>query len=265
MGSGRGTTTASSVCSSSLKSITLAPATARPRGRPRPSVSRDRLVPSLERSVGLGPTFFPAQRCLGHCSVCRHPTPINPDQAVIGQQPLTPEGLEHTGLGPFAKTAVGGRWRTDAGGFERLPLTTRAQDKEDRVHRGAIWNPRIMAAQRMRWTLRQQRLHAPPELIRQPPAIVLDQSPHRDLHPLKSKSPTAQIRQAPYWNRLLGSQPCGNRRFRLIPPDAPGLGPHRGQFPGDRPRAMRGTQPRRSPGCGIRGDDARIGIPAAQT
>ncbi len=167
-------------------------------------------MPSLERSVGLGPTFFPAQRCLGHCSVCRHPTPINPDQAVIGQQPLTPEGLEHTGLGPFAKTAVGGRWRTDAGGFERLPLTTRAQDKEDRVHRGAIWNPRIMAAQRMRWTLRQQRLHAPPELIRQPPAIVLDQSPHRDLHPLKSKSPTAQIRQAPYWNRLLAEETGGD-------------------------------------------------------
>jgi hypothetical protein len=67
---------ASRVVSTSCISWRWAPATAMPRGRPWPSVSRLRLVPSLLRSVGFLPTFFPPKRRLGHRPVHRLPLPL---------------------------------------------------------------------------------------------------------------------------------------------------------------------------------------------
>ena len=44
--------------------VNVAPATANPMGMPRASVSTDRFTPSLPRSVGFFPVFFPTQRRL---------------------------------------------------------------------------------------------------------------------------------------------------------------------------------------------------------
>src|SRR3954464_10965160 len=153
---------ASSVSSSSLKSGTLAPSTAKTTGTPRASVTTERLVPSLPRSVGLGPVFFPTPRSLGHRSVGRQPLPVDPDQPVIAQQSLPPELVEHPGL--FGEAPVG--LRADPGGAQGTPLAAGAQDEEDRVHRGAIRDTRVVAAQRMARPGRQQPNHLLPQLIR---------------------------------------------------------------------------------------------------
>src|SRR3954464_2617149 len=151
---------ASSVSSSSLKSGTLAPSTAKTTGTPRASVTTERLVPSLPRSVGLGPVFFPTPRSLGHRSVGRQPLPVDPDQPVIAQQSLPPELVEHPRL--FGEAPVGRRLRADPGGAQCAPLAAGAQDEEDRVHRGAIRDTRVVAAQRMARPGGQQRNHLLP-------------------------------------------------------------------------------------------------------
>src|SRR3954465_11058123 len=87
-------------------------------GIPRASVTTERLVPSLPRSVGLGPVFFPTQRSLGHRSVGRQPLPVDPDQPVIAQQSLPPELVEPPGLDPFGEAPVGRRLRADPGGAQ---------------------------------------------------------------------------------------------------------------------------------------------------
>ena len=82
VGSGRSTTILSMVVRTSFMSFRLAPATAKPIGTPWPSVSRLRLTPSLPRSVGLGPVFFPAQRGFGHGPVHAQPVPVDPFQLI---------------------------------------------------------------------------------------------------------------------------------------------------------------------------------------
>src|SRR3954454_19689191 len=106
VGAGRSTGTASMVSRISLWSFRLAPATARPSGTPRPSVSRLRLVPDLPLSVGVGPVFPPAERRLAHRPAERQPIPIDPDQVVVGQEAPAPELVEHAGLGPLQEAAV---------------------------------------------------------------------------------------------------------------------------------------------------------------
>jgi len=68
------------------------------------------------------------------------------------------------------------RGRTDPGLFQGVPLTARAQDEKDRVHRRAVGDAGIVTAERMPGTRRQQRLHPLPQNVRQPPSIV-DNSP----------------------------------------------------------------------------------------
>src|SRR4051794_9938221 len=63
-GSGRSTTTASIVSSSSLQSGTFAPAITAPSGPPSASTSTLFLVPFLPRPVGLRPVFSPPNRAL---------------------------------------------------------------------------------------------------------------------------------------------------------------------------------------------------------
>src|SRR5262245_39760002 len=125
---------ASRVASTNFISWRLAPSTATPSGIPCPSVSTLRLVPSLPRSVGFLPTFFPTQRGLGPSSVHRLPFPVEPLQLIILQQPLLPEPLKHLRRPPCLK-AVMDRTRSAEAARQRFPLAPRAQHIQDGRHR----------------------------------------------------------------------------------------------------------------------------------
>src|SRR5579859_2297055 len=89
-----------------LKSLRLAPSTARPIGTPLASVSKLRFVPSFARSVGFGPVFFPTERRLRHRAVHRHPFPINPFQFVVFPKSLSPELEKYARFGPFNESPM---------------------------------------------------------------------------------------------------------------------------------------------------------------
>src|SRR5512135_2535872 len=105
-------------------SLRLAPATAKPMGTPCPSVSRLRLTPSLPRSVGLGPVFFPAQRRFGHRPVHAQPVPLNAFQFVKAFDTALPELQKHTGCHPLLKAVMRRRMAHQFGLIQRLPLAT---------------------------------------------------------------------------------------------------------------------------------------------
>ena len=149
VGRGRGTGMLSIVSAISLWSFLFAPSTVSPTGTPAPSVSRLRFVPRLARSVGLGPVFFPAQRSLRHRAVHRQPFPVDPFGLVVGQEPLAPELVKHSCVEPFAKPPVGRGARADPRGVKRIPLAASPKHEEDSVHRVAIGDARIVAAERM--------------------------------------------------------------------------------------------------------------------
>src|SRR5512147_2344080 len=115
-GSGRATGMLSMVSRISLWSLRLAPSTATPIGTPAASVRTLRLTPSLPRSVGFLPVFFPPERGLGHGPVHRLPPPSDPLQPVVLGQAELPEPGEHPGLGPLLEPAVGRGVGADAGG-----------------------------------------------------------------------------------------------------------------------------------------------------
>src|SRR4029450_12998839 len=81
-------------------SVRLAPSTASPTGMPSASTSRLRLAPSLPRSVGFLPVFFPPQRRLGHAAVHAQPGPVDPLPVVVGHQPGLPHRQEDAALDP---------------------------------------------------------------------------------------------------------------------------------------------------------------------
>src|ERR1039457_692245 len=137
------------VSAMSLWSLRFAPSIVRPTGTPAPSVRRLRLVPSLPRSVGLGPVLFPPARSLGHAAVQSKPVPLYPFGVVVSQETLAPEFVEDPGIEPFAKSAVGRRARTDSCRIQGIPLTASPQHEENRGHRTAIGNPRVVASKRM--------------------------------------------------------------------------------------------------------------------
>src|SRR4051794_29735512 len=86
-GAGRSTTTASMVSSSSLQSGTLAPAITAPSGPPSASTSTLFLVPTLPRSVGFGPVFFPPEPGLAQHPVGALPLPVHrPDLVALLDQ-----------------------------------------------------------------------------------------------------------------------------------------------------------------------------------
>jgi hypothetical protein len=59
-----------------------------------------------------------------------------------------------------------------------FPLAARAQDEEDRVHRVPVGDAGVVTAERMRRPGREQALHLRPELVRDPPAVVLRDQAH---------------------------------------------------------------------------------------
>jgi hypothetical protein len=161
-----------------LWSLRFAPSTVRPSGMPAASVTRLRLVPSLARSVGLGPVFFPTQRGLGHGPVHGQPTPVQPLERIVGEQSASPELVEHSVLRPLEESAVSRRTRADTGTVQGVPGASGAQHEHDRVHGIAVWYPRSMAAQRM-WRGRgKQWLHLHPQLVGNSPAVILGNKTH---------------------------------------------------------------------------------------
>src|ERR1039457_1032477 len=115
---GRSTGMLASVSRTIRMSWRLAPSTASPTGTPEASVSSERLTPSLARSVGLGPHFFPRQWRFGHRAVQAQPAPVEAFQFIVLQEPGRPEFQEHAGLYPLLEPVVRRRGRTDARGIQ---------------------------------------------------------------------------------------------------------------------------------------------------
>jgi len=157
------------VSAMSLWSLRFAPSTVRPTGTPAPSVRRLRLVPSLPRSVGLGPVFFPPKWGLGHGPVQRKPGPVDALRIIVGQESLPPELVEDTTVEPFAKSAIRRGARTDPSCVQRIPLAAGPQHEEDRRHGVAVGDPWTVTSEWMCRTLGQQRLHLGPHCIGQLP------------------------------------------------------------------------------------------------
>src|SRR5271168_4997804 len=106
---------------------------ARPSGMPRRSQRIDRLTPSLPRSVGFLPVFFPAQRRLGHGAVDALPIPADAAPPVVAFQHPPPSLAKYPPLCPFLKVSVN-RAAAAVLAWQRLPLATRTQDVEHTVH-----------------------------------------------------------------------------------------------------------------------------------
>jgi hypothetical protein len=67
---------------------------------------RHRFTPSLARSVGLGPVFFPAERRLRHRAVHCEPRPVDPFELVVLQEAALPELKENAGVSPSLEPAM---------------------------------------------------------------------------------------------------------------------------------------------------------------
>jgi hypothetical protein len=114
---------------------------------PLPSTSRLRLAPSLARSVGFFPVFFPPQGCLGHAPVHAQPLPVDALQAVVVQQPQAPHVEEDAVADPELEAVVGGGPGAELGGVQGLPLAAGAQDVEDGVQTDAVLSRGSAAAE----------------------------------------------------------------------------------------------------------------------
>src|SRR5512145_2639705 len=116
-------------------------------GMPRASVSTDRFTPSLPRSVGFFPVFFPTQRRLGLRPVQTLPSPRDAASAVVAFQLRLPQPLEDAQRGPLLKVAMD----RAAGAVVRrhgLPLAAGAEYVKDAVHHLAQVGSRPSAARR---------------------------------------------------------------------------------------------------------------------
>ena len=135
VGRGRRRGRLSSVARKSLWSCTLAPAIARPKGTPRPSVNTDRLTPNLPRSVGFFPVFFPAQGSLGGRAVQTLPLAIGCRATASYRRSKYFHSLRNT-----PRCAHSWKYRCNVlpdpnSCGRRLPLATGSQDIENAVCR----------------------------------------------------------------------------------------------------------------------------------
>ena len=126
-----------------------------------------RLTPSLPRSVGLGPVFFPAQRGLGLGPVSAQPAPVDPFQLVVLRQTGFPELPEHPSLHPFLEPVMGGGPWADPRGIQGLPLAPGTQDEKYSLHAVPVRPPGTTTAKAMGvLVFGNQGFHLLPELIR---------------------------------------------------------------------------------------------------
>src|SRR5690625_1535793 len=147
-------------------SCLLAPSTVIESGMPRASVSRQRLVPLLARSVGLGPVPFPPQRRLCHGPIHCLPLPVEPDLLIVESEPFLPDSAEESGSAPLQEAVV---YRTSGSKRARdcLPLDSGAKYVVDCTHGPMIIHPWTsgLLLRAWRWN---QRLNLLPEFIREP-------------------------------------------------------------------------------------------------
>jgi hypothetical protein len=133
VGVGHSTRVASKVWANSLISLRLAGATTMAMGRPCPSVKTLRFVPSLPRSVGLGPVAAP-QRRLGHRPIDALSGALQSRKVVVDLQRLGPEVREHIGRDPMMVAVVvnGPEWPEALAG-QRPSRVAGVQGEEDPV------------------------------------------------------------------------------------------------------------------------------------
>jgi hypothetical protein len=62
--------------------------------------------------------------------------------------------------------------RTQPSGIQGTPLATGAEHKENRLHGPAVSDTRMVASYRMGLTGWQERLHMPPQPVRDAPAVI---------------------------------------------------------------------------------------------
>src|SRR6516162_4852630 len=162
----------SMVCRVSLKSLRLAPSMTAPTGTPRASVRMLRLTPSLPRSVGLLPAFFPPERGLAHRPVHAQPGPVDAHEEVVLQQARLPELQEDAGLYPLLEAVVGGRAGAERGGVQGLPLAAGAQHVEDGVQTIPVRAPGPAAAEAVGvGSFGDQRPQLLPQLVWEAPLV----------------------------------------------------------------------------------------------
>src|SRR2546425_1421124 len=159
-----------------LPSFTLAAVTMSDNGTPRPSTSRWRLLPFFPPIRRVRADSFLRQRGLHHRPVDALPSPGDSFHLVVLGQPSFPQRLEKASLFPLEKALVNGAGAAKALLGQRLPLAARAQYIHDGFEYLARGLRRPTGARlayvdpvRGRGTLRNQRLHALPELIRHHP------------------------------------------------------------------------------------------------
>jgi len=138
-----------------------------------------RLVPVLPRSVGFGPVA-PPQRRLRHGTVHCQRAPVDTMRLLVGHQACCPHALEHAGPHPLLKAIMYGAAGAQGAG-QRLPLTARAQDVEDRLRCRAVGHPRAPAS-RFRAFGGQERLNLHPQRLRDRPR-ALGHTLHRGTPP----------------------------------------------------------------------------------
>src|SRR3954467_5988212 len=131
-GSGRSTTIASIVSLRSFCSTTFAPAIATPNGPPSPSVSRLFLVPSLPRSVGFLPVFFPPEPGLAQHRVGTLPLPLHPAEFVALGDQHGPDLLHDAAFDPALEPVVDRALGAEPFG-QLVPLAAAPHPEEDRV------------------------------------------------------------------------------------------------------------------------------------
>src|SRR5207302_2925376 len=155
-----------------LKSLRLAPSTAKPTGTPAASVSTLRCTPSCPRSVGFLPVFFPPERRLGAAAVHAQPGPVDAHEEVVLQQAHLPELLEDAGPDPLLEAVVGGRAGDEAGGVQGLPLAAGAEHEENGVQAIAVGLAGPSAAELVGvGVVRQPGFELFPQFVGDPPSI----------------------------------------------------------------------------------------------
>src|SRR5262249_36761528 len=104
-----------------------APSVTNARGIPAPSVRRLRLVPSLPRSVGLGPVAAPPKGALFMAPSRACQSQLSASQFIISQQLCQPQYFEEACLFPLLKTIMDSRAGSQFAG-QRVPLDTCTQN-----------------------------------------------------------------------------------------------------------------------------------------
>jgi len=93
-----------------------------------------------------------------HGPVHREPLPVDATQFLKLLQSCLPEVEEESGLHLFLKALMGCGVRTQLGLLQGLPLTARAQDRDNGIRTVAIGRPRASSPKAMRVHLYRQQL-----------------------------------------------------------------------------------------------------------